>query len=48
MTKDFALIKNLSRLVSSQLTRKKNRKYFWNKYVITITIIIIIIITIIK
>jgi len=25
----FELIKDLSRFVSSQLSRKKNRKYFW-------------------
>jgi len=27
----FACIKNLSRLVSSQITRKKNKKFFYNR-----------------
>jgi len=29
----FALIKNLSRLVSSQLSGQKNKKFFCNRYV---------------
>ena len=31
--KHFAWIKNLSRLVSSQLSKKKNKKYFCDRYV---------------
>jgi len=29
----FAWIKNLSRLVSSQLSKHKSKKYFYNQYV---------------
>ena len=38
----FALIKDLSRHMRSQITRNKNRKYFCDRYIIIIIIIIII------